>query len=116
MQIRFEVSSLLREYPINYIPTVQQQSPAPEAKPSASTEIKPAPSDPTEETIAAQIQRLRDECLWTNEELAEAVNLSARQVSRHVSGDSAPYKRNIAAYQQVFSNKLKRQILIRKMS
>ncbi len=78
------------------------------------SEVQPEAAPPA--TIATQIERLRDECLWTNEDLAEAVNLSSRQVSRHVSGESAPYKRNIAAYERVFSNKLKRQVFIRKMS
>lgn len=116
MQIRFEVSGLLREYPITYLPTAQQQSPAPESKPNDSTESKPTRAAPIDETIAAQIERLRDECRWTNEDLAEAANLSTRQVVRHVSGESVPYKRNIAAYERVFTKQLKRQIVLDKMS
>jgi hypothetical protein len=72
-------------------------------------------SKPTD-TVAAQIERLRDECRWTNEELAEAAELSTRQVARHVSGEAMPYKRNIAAYERVFSKKLKRQIVVSKKS
>ena len=75
---------------------------------------KPSPS-PSEDTIAAQLQRLRDECRWTIPDLAEATDISVRQVARHLSGEFKPLPRKISAYERAFSNRLKRQIVIRKM-
>jgi hypothetical protein len=118
MQIRSEVSSLLRVQPVIYIPaTKQSDSPKSQATESTdATDPKFALTTTAEETVAAQIKSLRDECRWTNEQLAEAADLSARQVARHVSGEAMPYKRNIAAYERLFSNELKRKIVIIKKS
>jgi hypothetical protein len=97
--------------------TVSKAQPEPEpakptTKPDAATASTPKPTD----TVAAQIKRLRDECRWTNEELAEETHFSSRQVSRHISGDSVPYKRNIAVYERVFSKELKKKVVINQMS
>src|SRR5438445_3584904 len=54
---------------------------------------KPAPASPPEETIAAQLQTLRDECRWTIEDLADATGISTRQVARHLSGEFNPLAR-----------------------
>jgi hypothetical protein len=67
------------------------------------------------ETIAAQIQRLRDECRLTTEELAEKIELEPRSVQRHIAGDSIPYTRNLRRYETEFSKLLKRQVVIRKL-
>ncbi len=69
-----------------------------------------------EETIAAQLQKLRDECRWTIEDLAEATGISVRSIARHLSGKFVPYVRNISAYERAFSKQLKRQVVINKMS
>ena len=117
-QIKFEISRLLPFYHrIEVVPSATQQEPAPEAKPSDQAEPNTVPAvSPPDETIAAQIRRFRDECRWTNEDLAEAADLSTRQVARHVSGEAMPYKRNIGKYERVFSKKLKRQIVISEKS
>jgi hypothetical protein len=65
------------------------------------------------ETIATQFQRLRDECRWTIPDLAEAVDISPRQVARHLSGEFQPLPRNMSAYERAFSNHLKRKIVIK---
>jgi hypothetical protein len=92
-----------------YPEKVAQQRPS-------STSRTPLLRLPPKETIAAQIQRLRDECRWTIPTLAEASDLSARQVARHLSGEFKPLARNISAYERAFSNHLKRKIVINKMS
>jgi hypothetical protein len=73
-----------------------------------------SPSPP--ETIAAQLQRLRVQCRWTIEELAGAANISSRTVARHLSGEAIPYPKNIFAYEQAISKRLKIKTVIRKMS
>jgi len=62
------------------------------------------------ETISEQIERLRNECRLAVEDLAEAIDLTPRSVYRHLSGGAHPRKRQLAAYEKVFSEKLKRQV------
>lgn len=76
---------------------------------------EPITPPPPSETIASQLQRLRKECNWSAERLAEAVKFDLRTVTRHLPGETTPHLRNISAYERVFSNKLKRQIVINKM-
>ena len=85
--------------------------------------IKSTPQQPTSapdsvsgsdsrNTVGDQIRRLREECRWTLPELAEEVNLDERTISRHESGESKPYARNISKYERVFSKRLSRKVLI----
>jgi DNA-binding XRE family transcriptional regulator len=74
------------------------------------------PRIPDAPTLALQIAQLRDECRWTNEQLAEAADLSPRQVSRHTLGEAVPYKRTIAAYERIFSTQLQRKVVIEQKS
>jgi hypothetical protein len=84
---------------------------------------KGSPQDPVRqnlgncpaETIAEQINHLREECRWTIEDLAGETGLGLRSVQRHIAG-SVPYDRNITAYERAFSKQLKRQIVIKKMA
>jgi DNA-binding transcriptional regulator YiaG len=79
---------------------------------------KPTTSEtgpPKPETTGAQIKRLREECRWTIEELAAIVDLNARTVSRHESGETKPYKRNTSTYERIFSKQLERRVVINKM-
>ncbi len=99
----------LLEIEFFYPEKVAQQRPS-------STSRAPLLCLPAKETIASQIQRLRDECRWTIPALAEAADLSARQVARHLSGEFKPLARNISAYERAFSNHLKRKVVINKMS
>jgi ribosome-binding protein aMBF1 (putative translation factor) len=79
---------------------------------------KNAPSSDAMQTepIAQQIQRLREECRWEIETLAEMVDLSVRSVGRHLNGKAIPHLRHISAYERVFSKELKRKVVIDKMS
>lgn len=71
---------------------------------------------PTLETIGLQLNRLREECRWTEEQLAERISISLRSVQRHLAGESIPYSRHIHAYERVFSKRLERQVVIDRMS
>jgi hypothetical protein len=73
------------------------------------------PESQKAETISVQIDRLRQECRLTLEELAEKTGITTRSVQRHVAGDSDPYDRNVRAYERVFSNLLNRHVVIKKM-
>lgn len=67
-----------------------------------------------EETIGSQIRRLREECRWTIEELAEAIGIDERTVRRHESAEAKPQPRVLGSYERVFSKKLERKIVIGK--
>jgi hypothetical protein len=126
-QIRFEVAGLLPIYPhIELIPTAPPNTPSSATAPGSEQqqESKPIPRPETPkptataapETIAQQIQRLREECRWSVEQLAESSGLSPRQVARHISGESTPHPRNIHAYERAFSKRLKREVVLNQMS
>jgi hypothetical protein len=94
--------------------------------PAAATTVVPAAPEPTgksapavatseAKSIAEQISRLRKECRWTIEELAEISGLGLRSVQRHIAG-KLPYDRTLTAYERVFSKHLKRQVVIKKMA
>jgi DNA-binding XRE family transcriptional regulator len=70
---------------------------------------------PLSETIGEQIKRLREECRWTIEELAEITDVHERTVSRHELGEVAPYGRTLSAYERTFSKRLQRKVVINKM-
>jgi hypothetical protein len=78
-------------------------------------EPKPEPAAPKLGTIAEQINRLREECHLTAEELAEEVELDSRTVQRHLAGETTPYPRHLRVYERVFFKLLNRQVVIRKM-
>lgn len=125
-QIAFEVAGLLSSTKrhIELIPsTPTGTSPAPEAKPNDPSakqaqnqhKTEPPVSHPLEETLPAQIHRLREECRWSVETLAGAVDLDLRTVTRHLSGKTKPHLRNISAYERAFSKALNRRVVIKKM-
>jgi hypothetical protein len=68
-----------------------------------------------QESIANQLGRLREECRWTIDQLAEKIQVDRRTVQRHLAADAMPYKRHIAAYERVFYKQLNRKIVIEKM-
>jgi hypothetical protein len=84
-----------------------------------ATRSKPStiPDTPAKkpDTLGAQINRLREECRLTEEELAEKVDMDIRSVQRHLANEVIPYARNLLVYERVFSKLLNRQIVIRKM-
>jgi hypothetical protein len=85
--------------------------------PSAGAEPPLAqPVTGRQETIAQQIERLRVECDWKIEVLAEMAEISARTVQRHVSGVTTPSARLRGRYERVFSKHLKIKVVIKKLS
>ena len=74
------------------------------------------PEEASAETLASQIDRLREECRITVEELAEELGVDPRSVFRHLSGESMPRSRHLAAYERVFSARLQTKVVIRKTS
>jgi hypothetical protein len=81
--------------------------PAPELKPITI---------PKPETIGQQINRLREECRLSVEELAEEVQLETRSVQRHIADVHIPHNRHLRAYERTFSKLLNRQVVISKTS
>lgn len=67
------------------------------------------------ETIAAQLERLRNECRWTIPKLAEFVGVDSRSVDRHLAGSVTPSHKSMSAYEHAFSKHLKRQIVLKQM-
>jgi hypothetical protein len=66
--------------------------------------------------VASLLQRLREESRMSVEDLARAIDADPRSVYRHLSGQSAPRLRYLGAYERVFSEALKRKVVIRQMS
>lgn len=66
------------------------------------------------ETVSSQLNRLREECRFTVEALAEAIGVDPTTVSRHLSGAATPQLRTLGAYDRTFSNKLGRKMVIEK--
>jgi len=79
----------------------------PPTKPTAKA-VEPRKPDTT---LSEQIEKLRDEARLTNEELADKINIEPRSLYRHLSG-TPPRARHIAAYEQFFSDKLARKVLL----
>jgi len=60
--------------------------------------------------LADQIEKLREECRLTVEDLSEGIGIAARSVYRHLSGKTIPRKRQIATYEAYFSKKLSKAV------
>jgi hypothetical protein len=117
-QIQSEILSLLPDYhAVEIVPASQPLATTEAAsEPSANVPAAPAQETTKAQTIREQINRLRDECHWTAEELSEKVKMSTRSVQRHLAGDSIPYGRHLRTYEAVFAKELKRTVHISKMS
>jgi hypothetical protein len=71
--------------------------------------------EPKSESIGKQINRLREECHLTEEELAEKIEMDIRSVQRHLANETTSYARHLRVYERMFSNLLRRQVVIRQM-
>ena len=71
---------------------------------------------PDGESVGRQIDRLREECQVTKEQLAEKMKVTSRTVQRHISDTCPPRSRHLTGYSRLFSKLLGRQIVIRNMS
>jgi hypothetical protein len=116
-RIGFEIAALggPNRRHIEVVPSAPQGSPpAPDTKPGEQAEPTPAPAAPPEETIAAQLQRLRLECKWTIEKLAAKTGFDETTVKRHLSGRASPRLGNLTLYERAFAKALKREVVINK--
>lgn len=121
-QIAFEVAGLLPSHPhIQLISATPSQEPPTVAEEThvyvgIEQTRRPEPVQPStpSETIAAQLQRLRIECNWTIEKLAEKTRFDEKTVKRHLSGRANPRLGNVAKYKIAFSKELKREVVIAK--
>jgi hypothetical protein len=90
-------------------------SPIPEhmlPKSAKSADPPVAPSLP--ETIGEQVERLREECRWTHEQVADAAGFDPTTVARHIGGAMIPSIRSLGKYERAFSKQLGRKIVIHK--
>ena len=71
---------------------------------------------PGAESAGRQIDRYRQECLMTEEDLAEQMKFTTRTVQRHTADACRPLSRNLVGYSRLFTKLLKRQIVIKNMS
>jgi len=83
----------------------------PPKKLTAKKEESQQPVPKSGPTLAEQIKTLRDEARLTNEELADKIDLGLRSLYRHLSG-TPPRASHIAAYEEFFSEKLARKVLL----
>ena len=76
----------------------------------------PAPSNPAPmpESTGEQLDDLREESRWTQEQLAGATGFDPTTVSRHIRDEMSPSIRNLGTYERVFSKRLNRKIVVRK--
>jgi ribosome-binding protein aMBF1 (putative translation factor) len=72
----------------------------------------PAATEPKLPSIGEQIDKLREECGLSIEELAEKMDLHSTSVSRHIHDESVPSRINRMKYQRLFSKLLKRDVVI----
>jgi ribosome-binding protein aMBF1 (putative translation factor) len=83
-------------------------------QPTKSPNLPVADNQAEVDTTGSQIERLRQECRWSEEDLADAVGLDLTTVSRHIRGVMEPTTRNCGKYDRAFSKHLKRKVLIEK--
>jgi transcriptional regulator with XRE-family HTH domain len=60
--------------------------------------------------IAANIQRLRKDCGWSLDQLADKTGIDKKLVLAHVHGKRKPYPHNAKLYADTFSKALGRPI------
>jgi len=68
------------------------------------------------ESISEQIKRLKDECDITAEEIAEVLGVVPRSIWKHLAGTTVPRRGHLAAYERLFSDRLKRSVTFQKVS
>jgi len=84
---------------------------SPRPTPKSDSSVKPVGVG-NMETVGQQVNRFREDCRLTVEELAEQAGLDATTVGRHIRGEMKASLRSIGAYERVFSKILERKIVI----
>jgi len=84
------------------------------SKASLNPKKKPTKSQPTPDNetkpLGEQIRELRDESRLSNEKLAKALEVDIRSISRHLSSEHIPRNDHLVAYEDIFSETLKRPV------
>jgi DNA-binding transcriptional ArsR family regulator len=75
----------------------------------------PKLSEPSRESLAEQIKRLKDECDITAEEIAEALGVVPRSIFKHLSGKAVPRRGHLVAYERLFTDRLGRSVTLQKV-
>ena len=63
-------------------------------------------------TIGEQIESLRERFHVTVEQMAEALRVSPKSISRHLSGEYQPSKKHLVAYEKLFSQLLGERVFL----
>jgi hypothetical protein len=83
-------------------------------EPIESDHIPSTPISVRCESIAVQLQRLREQSRLTVEKLAELVNIDSRSVERHLAGKAQPRIGHIGAYERAFTEAIGINVVINK--
>ncbi len=104
-EVRSGLNSLLMRAANEYSWKAAQESQAlPQPDQSAT-----APN-PTGPPLSGQLRALQDEARLTAEQIAESLDIDPRSVFRHLGGQAVPRRKQIAAYERLFTEKLGRNI------
>ncbi|MGA3371635.1 MAG: hypothetical protein ABSC48_07725 [Terracidiphilus sp.] len=68
----------------------------------------------SKESLAAQIKRLQNECEITAEAMAVAIEVEPRSIYRHLAGTAVPRPKHIAAYENLFSERLGKSVTLKR--
>ncbi len=114
-EIEQELSTVLWQIAVQYEHGVAPSQVAANQKTSAQPE-QPKLKAALKESLADQIKRLQEECGITAEEMAEALEVVPRSIYKHLAGTTVPRRVHIAAYEKLFSERLKRSVTLQKVS
>ena len=78
-----------------------------------TTAQQPAPV-PISLTIAQQLKDLQRECDISAEKMAEALGVDPRSIYKHLAGQTVPRRDHVAAYENLFSERLKRSVILKR--
>src|SRR5207249_6481944 len=75
-------------------------------EPSARTEAVPSATPKDRPLIAHALDQYRQDCGWTIDDLAAAVDLDRSVIASHTTGAKAPRLENLQRYAELFSKQL----------
>jgi hypothetical protein len=104
-EIRAGLNTLLMRAANEYVWKASQPSQVP---------IQPALSGtaliPSRPILSDQLKALQDEARLTAEQIAESLEIQPRSVFRHLGGQATPRRKQIAAYERLFTERLGRAV------
>jgi DNA-binding XRE family transcriptional regulator len=90
-----------------------ERTPAESFAPNPTLAVGKEEASDNGEPIAAQIKRLQAECDITAADMAEALEVDERSIYRHLAGKAKPRRKQIKAYEKLFSKLLQRSVTLR---